>query len=117
MISARNDRTTGRFSRVRRVTAILLVVLTLTLATAPNAFAKAANRDARGQVSPVTDVLLLRPLGIGATLAGAGLFLLSVPIVAITRPTQIGIPWEWLVMKPVRYTWVDPLGDHAHPVE
>jgi len=117
MISARNDRTTGRFSRVRRVTAFLLAVLTVTLAAAPNASAKQANLDARGQVSPVTDVLLLRPLGIGATVAGAGLFLVAVPIVAITRPTQIGVPWEWLVMKPVRYTWLDPLGDHAHPVD
>ena len=116
MTFARNDETRGRSLGVRRATARLLAVLTLALALAPSASAN-ANMDARGKVNPVTDVLLLRPLGICATAAGAGLFLLSAPIVAITRPTQIAIPFEWLVMKPVRYTWIDPIGDHAHPSE
>ena len=37
----------------------------------------------------------------------------GLPILAITRPTDIAAPIELLIMKPVRYTWVDPLGDHS----
>jgi hypothetical protein len=61
------------------------------------------------------DVLLLRPAGIAAAAGGLGLFVIAAPIVLITRPHEIGRPFEWLVMKPIRYTWMDPIGDHAQP--
>jgi len=31
---------------------------------------------------------------------------------AITRPTDIGKPWHELVVKPARFTWIDPIGSH-----
>jgi hypothetical protein len=32
--------------------------------------------------------------------------------VLITRPHEIGIPFNDLVVRPAKYLWVDPLGGH-----
>ena len=112
-MSTRNDRTEPRRVRARRVVAGVLAALTL--AVAPSAVATPPNTDARGHVNPVVDVLLLRPAGIAAAAGGVGLFVIAAPIVLITRPHEIGRPFEWLVMGPIRYTWMDPIGDHAQP--
>jgi hypothetical protein len=63
-------------------------------------------------VSPVVDVFLLRPIGLLTVIAGTGLFLVSLPFVAITRPHEVGKPFEALVATPARYVWMDPLGSH-----
>ena len=115
-MSARNDRTEATFSRGRRALISALVALTLSLAVAPTASASSIeDMDAVGHVNPVLDVLLLRPLGIVATALGVGLFAVGLPILAITRPTDLGPPAEVLIMKPIQYTWIDPIGDHSGP--
>ena len=114
MMSARNDRNEVRSRRLVRG---ILAVVILSLAMAPGAAAGSENVSASGQVSPLLDAMLLRPLGLVAVVGGAALFLVSVPIVLMTRPSEMSIPFEMLVMKPVRYTWIDPLGDHAAPVD
>jgi hypothetical protein len=44
---------------------------------------------------------------------GAAIFVFPVgPLVAITRPTDIRQPLDFLVMRPARYTFSDPLGHH-----
>jgi len=63
-------------------------------------------------VSPTVDVLLLRPVAFVSLIAGTGLFLISAPIVLITRPHEIGKPFDRLVAEPARYIWMDPLGTH-----
>jgi hypothetical protein len=63
-------------------------------------------------VSPAVDVLLLRPVAFVTLIGGTALFLASVPFVAITRPHEIGRPFENLVAQPARYIWMDPLGTH-----
>jgi hypothetical protein len=40
------------------------------------------------------------------------LFIVSVPLVAITRPHEIGEPFDALVVAPAKYIWVDPIGTH-----
>lgn len=70
----------------------------------------AADREA--SVPVVIDALLLRPLGLGMTVVGAGIFAVAAPIMAITRPTDMGKPFRKLVIAPARYTFVDPLGLH-----
>ena len=68
--------------------------------------------------SPYADAMLGGMLPrIVATATGIGLFAVAGPITLITRPSDIGRPFEWLIMKPIRYTWVDPIGDHASPTE
>ena len=64
------------------------------------------------KVSPTVDLLLLRPVAFVTLVAGSALFVAALPIVALTRPTEIGVPFERLVVAPARYVWVDPLGSH-----
>lgn len=63
-------------------------------------------------VSPTVDVLLLRPIAFVSLVGGVALFIVSVPFVAITRPHEIGKPFDTLVAEPARYIWMDPLGTH-----
>jgi hypothetical protein len=51
--------------------------------------------------------------------AGALTFAMVAPFVAITRPTNIGKPFRSLIAVPVRYTFLDPLGEHpaTRPLE
>ena len=63
-------------------------------------------------VSPVVDVLLLRPVALVTLIGGSALFVVSLPLIVITRPQEIGGPFESLVATPARYIWMDPLGTH-----
>jgi hypothetical protein len=58
------------------------------------------------------DALFLRPTGLLMTALGLGFAPLPMAIVGITRPTDILKPFKELVIRPARYTFVDPLGTH-----
>ena len=58
------------------------------------------------------DALILRPAGVISLVLGAALFVVVSPIVLITRPQDIGTPFQTLVGRPAKYVWVDPLGGH-----
>ncbi len=100
----------GRFSRIVAAGAVALV---LSLA-APSAWSSVDDDPSRDMSSPpMFDLFILRPLGIGAGVLGTALFIAPVaPIVLITRPTNIGRPFDKLVLAPGRYLFVDPLGQH-----
>ena len=67
----------------------------------------------RGATNVVFDALVLRPVGLVATIVGTVLFVVPVaPVVALTRPTDLSKPFDALVMRPLRYTFADPLGHH-----
>ena len=55
------------------------------------------------------DVVVLRPLGAIAVVAGFGFFLVSSPLSAASR--RIGQSWDTLVLAPADYTVQRPLGD------
>jgi hypothetical protein len=55
------------------------------------------------------DVIVLRPLGAIATVAGFGFFAVSSPLAAASQ--SIGASWDTLVLAPVDYTFQRPLGD------
>lgn len=63
-------------------------------------------------VSPAVDVLLLRPVAFVTLVGGTALFVAALPLIAITRPHEIGKPFDHLVAEPARYIWMDPLGSH-----
>ncbi len=58
------------------------------------------------------DALLVRPLGIVATVAGAGLFVISLPFSAIGG--NVGQAAEALVVAPAKMTFARPLGQFHH---
>ena len=72
----------------------------------------AGNNEQSRQVPVVFDAMFLRPIGLLVTAVGTVSFCAIAPIMALTRPTDLGKPFQALVMAPARYTWVDPLGYH-----
>lgn len=110
----RHDSTRTRWRALALVLALGLALASPAPAQEPGQDAK--NYDQLGTVQPGVDVLILRPLGLLATITGTALFVASAPFVLITRPTQIGVPFNYLVVRPARYTWVDPLGEHPEPL-
>ncbi len=101
--------------RIRQLT-VALVACALLAANAAPAGAQSSmlsNADREASVPVVLDALVLRPIGLLMTAVGAALFAVPVaPVVALTRPTDLGKPFRVLVVAPARYTFVDPLGLH-----
>jgi hypothetical protein len=63
-----------------------------------------------GSFEAVTaDVLVVRPVSFVATVLGTGLFIVSLPMAAISK--SIDKTAEALVLKPGRMTFTRPLGD------
>jgi len=103
-------------SRSIRSLVAAFLTSTLLLSQAAPALASVTNMNEMNEQSrsvPVLlDALFLRPIGMLVTALGATTFCMVAPIMAITRPTDMGEPFRALVMAPARYTWVDPLGTH-----
>ena len=98
--------------RLRRLSAALCATLMLTLSAAP-----AASYDFESPKDDHTpaafDVFVLRPFGLLAMVAGTLIFLVPVaPLTLLTRPSEIGKPFEALVARPTRFTMVAPIGSH-----
>ena len=58
------------------------------------------------------DAFILRPVGLALTAIGAALFVPAAAVVGVTRPTEVGKPFQMLVANPFRYTFIDPIGQH-----
>ena len=101
--------------RVRRFLAAACVLVLLTGVAAPAYSTSDSVRSMMAgsdPVSPAVDVLLLRPIAMVTLIGGTAIFIASVPFIAITRPHEIGKPFDTLVAKPAKYIWMDPLGTH-----
>ncbi|RJQ70014.1 MAG: hypothetical protein C4519_21300 [Desulfobacteraceae bacterium] len=59
--------------------------------------------------SMAADALVARPLGVIATLAGFGLFVISAPFSLLGG--NAGSAWSSLVVDPAKFTFTRPLGD------
>jgi type IV secretory pathway TrbD component len=67
----------------------------------------------RGRTNLIADAMILRPMGLVAIGLGSVVWAVGVaPFVAMTRPTDLDDSMDYLIMRPVRYTFVDPLGHH-----
>jgi hypothetical protein len=96
-------------ARIRSTLAALAALLMLATSSVP---AAAYTEEDSASTPVVFDSIFLRPLGIVTFLFGSALFVAGLPILAITRPTDIATPWRSLVVNPARYVWVDPIGEH-----
>lgn len=99
-------------NRIRRIAALVAATLMFSTALATTATAGTVTQGDAANASPVVDVMVLRPAGFVSLLVGTGLFLVTSPVVLITRPHEIGKPFKQLVVRPAKYIWVDPLGGH-----
>ncbi len=99
-------------NRLRQIMAATAAVLLFSTVFSTSAMARREYQTDSANASATVDVLLLRPAGFVSLIVGTGLFLVLSPIVLITRPHEIGIPFKELVVRPAKYLWVDPLGGH-----
>ncbi|MBW2577938.1 MAG: hypothetical protein JRE38_07700 [Deltaproteobacteria bacterium] len=98
---------------LKRVSAVLITVALLLIQVGPAAATPAQDLENRGETNLVADALILRPLGLVVTVAAAAVWAVGVaPLVAITRPAELGQSMDYLIKRPVKYTFVDPLGYH-----
>jgi len=99
---------------LQRGSAVLITVALLLIQVGPAAAGTPAQDfENRGKTNLVADALILRPLGLVATAVGATIWAVGVaPLVAITRPTDLGQSMDYLIKRPVKYTFADPLGYH-----
>jgi hypothetical protein len=100
---------------IRSLVAVSLMSALLLSSAAPalaDTMSSAGNSEEAHSVPVVFDVMFLRPIGMVVTALGAVSFCAVAPILAITRPTDMGGPFRALVMAPAHYTWVDPIGTH-----
>ena len=95
-------------NRLRRILAVSFAALLL---STPATAQSVAPSDAANAPAAV-DVILLRPAGFISLVIGTAIFLVISPIVLVTRPHEIGTPFDDLVGRPARYLWKDPLGGH-----
>ena len=99
-------------NRFRRFMALVGATLLFSTVFATTASATNVSQGDAANASPVVDVMILRPAGFVSLVVGAGLFLVTSPIVLVTRPHEIDKPFKQLVVRPAKYIWVDPLGGH-----
>ena len=96
-------------ARIRRLVAALAVALVI---STPATTALAYSTEEHANTPVVFDAMVVRPLGLVTVVLGTALFCASLPLVLVTRPTDIDKPFHALVIKPVRFVWVDDLGGH-----
>ena len=97
----------------RWIRALATVVIALTVVAQAAPASTVARDEERGEVNILFDIMVLRPFGLAATAIGGALFAVPVaPIMAITRPHEMRKPLEFLVLRPARYTFSDPIGRH-----
>lgn len=95
---------------IRRTFAALVALVLLSIAANP---APAADRMTERSSAPVIfDAMIMRPLGFLTLGLGTGLFVITLPILAVTHPQDVGLPWNILVVRPAKFIWADPLGQH-----
>ena len=102
-------------SRTRRAVAALCAVVMIAGLAGP-AFASGEFEsqlpEENATSHPVVDVLVLRPAGLVALACGATLFIPAAALTLMTRPQEIDTPFNYLILGPARYVWVDGLGKH-----
>jgi hypothetical protein len=96
----------------RKQSLVFLVAAVLLLAWAASPALAAEKQYVKGEdrnaVAMIFDLVILRPLGLAATVVGTAVFVISLPVSAIGGNT--GEAAKKLVAEPVKYTFTRPLG-------
>lgn len=94
----------------KKTLVILMLVVFVITAVASSSFAQATIKDDEiSTENMVADALIVRPLGIIATLLGAGLFVISLPFSALGK--NVKEAGDKLVVAPAKFTFTRPLGE------
>jgi len=103
------------FLRIRRLIASTLVAAFVALSASPvlaGDYYKYYEYD-EDPSGVATDAIIMRPLGLVAFALGIGMFIPAAVFTALVgQPQNIDKPFEALVLKPAKWTFVDPIGTH-----
>ena len=88
----------------------IILVASIVLLTSTIAFAESEKGE-----NIVADVLVVRPVGLAAIVAGTALFLVSLPLAVITKDASTTA--KQLVLNPFDYTFDRPLGDFNYQTD
>lgn len=89
---------------MKKIVITLLIILTLMAASVP-----AFGSDKGLEIA--TDVLIVRPVSLVATVAGTALFIVALPF---SLPSgSVGTTAQALVATPFKYTFARPVGDFS----
>jgi ABC-type Fe3+ transport system permease subunit len=96
--------------KMLRTSIILILAAALVAVPCSGVFAKddVVYKD-RDPGAMTADLLLTRPAGLCAIVAGAAVFIVSVPFSLLGG--NAGQAWDQLVVSPTEYTFHRPLGD------
>ena len=97
--------------KVARQSLIILIVINLMVLSgwSPALAQYSSKVSERSGGKMTADMLLLRPAGFLATLAGSAVFLISLPLSALGGNHREA--FDKLVKEPAKYTFERPLGD------
>ena len=95
------------------IAAVLAAALLAPTAQAASTKFVGSDEHANDTASAMTDLFLMRPLGLVATALGTALMAPAAVFMTVClKPQEIGVPFEYLMAAPGRFTFVDPLGSH-----
>jgi len=97
--------------KIRKQSMILLLIAAMIfIPFGTSALAQSKTMDNNASAEAMTaDLLVIRPLGIVATVVGSAIFIVSLPFSALGGNTKTAC-WK-LVQDPAKFTFKRPLGD------
>ena len=94
----------------RKIIHTIVLVAAVAVLSLPGTAAAVEKKEIPTDPGAMTiDMLVARPVGLVATVAGTGVFLVSLPFSALGGNT--GEAWDSLVVTPAEYTFKRGLGD------
>ena len=87
-------------------------LMSLMLLQAGPAFSLESALEEQDSVPVLLDAWVLRPAGLISVVGGFVKFVAISPVVAVTRPTNFKTLWHSSMDGPIRFTFIDPLGNH-----
>jgi hypothetical protein len=90
-----------------------LAVVGMLAAPATSAFA-ASNVEMieNEKAPPMVDIFIMRPLGLAMLGVSAALWVPAQAMTMIVRPKDYQKPIDYMLKRPARFVFVDPLGEH-----
>jgi len=98
-------------SPLRRFAAALALGAVLVAPVSARAGTNIDNVGDKGS-PPSVDLFIMRPIGLAMLGVSCMLFVPAAALTAAVRPSELDVPFEHMVMKPVRFVFIDPLGSH-----
>ena len=95
-----------------RIVAAAIAALAL-VGTATPAAAGSLDDIDPNSVPPAFDLLVLRPVGLAATVVGAAAFVPAGALTAIFHRPSMPMVFDWLVRSPYEFTFEHPIGTHG----